>query len=241
MKIIILTIAIPTAFILATLPVRLNTIGEKQRAHLGGVVTDSNEARLAKAKLIIERNHTATTVVTNDDGTFEADLSPGIYQITVGAQGFCRTTRAEFELKPSDSATLNFVLVDCALEYTLTFEGDKFKNDSDRYKMPFSEESFFLGSQSSPQLNVFVQFGEREEGKGIVKYGGFKLSGGRSVGATLTYNLLTLHADTICFDRTTSQIQARGNVVVEDGRQTRHGNGVSVKLKGNQALIQVEP
>lgn len=212
---------------------------ETQQAHLSGVAVDINEARIAKAKLTIEGLNRTRTVITNDDGSYKVDLLPGLYQIKVSAQGFCPVGRAGFELRPSSNVTMNFVLADCALEYALTFENDKFKGDVDRYKLPFKEESFFLGSQSSPPLNLFVQFGERLESKDVISYKGFKLSGDREVGATLTYNFLTLHADTICLDRSTFHIEAKGNVVVEDGNRTIHGNRVSVKFEDEQVSIQV--
>jgi hypothetical protein len=212
---------------------------ETQQAHLSGVVLDSNEARIAKAKLTIERGHETRTVITNDDGTYKIDLLPGLYQIRVTAQGFCPATRAGLKLRPTANVTMNFVVVDCALEYVLTFENDKFKGDVDRYKMPFKEESFFLGSQSSPPLNLFVQFGERLESNGVIQYKGFKLSGDRQVGATLTYNLLTLHANTICLDKRKFHIEANGSVVVENGERTLRGDRVSLQFDGDQPIIRV--
>ena len=210
-----------------------------QHAHLTGVVVDSSEARIGKAKVTIEGPNEKRTVITDDDGTYKVELGPGLHRIRVSAQGFCPVARAAFEVVPSTDVILNFVMVDCALEYALILENDRFTNDVDRFKMPFKEESFFLGSQSSPPLNLFVQFGERLESKGVIQYKGFKLSGDRQVGVTLTYNLLTLHADSVCVDKIAFKIEAAGSVIVENGRRITRGNQVSVKFEGGQPIIQV--
>lgn len=209
------------------------------QANLGGVVVDINQARIVNAKVILESGGQTTTVATKDDGSFEVRLLPGVYKAKVVATGFCPLTRANFELRSSDNVTLNFVLSDCALEHALTFEKDRFKEESARYKLPFKEESIDLLSALS--LKLVVHFGKRSEKDGIIEYRGFELSNARPVGVTATYNHITLQADIIRFERNSLRMEAHGNVLVEDGKQKLRGNSAIVKLTNEHPQIDVRP
>ena len=59
-------------------------------ARISGFVVDENEIPLADARVVLRHRITAaeTTVSTQLDGTFDASLAPGTYEITVFADGF---------------------------------------------------------------------------------------------------------------------------------------------------------
>jgi Carboxypeptidase regulatory-like domain len=236
----VLVLPIAHFLVLAFAPVQADSqSAANNRAQLSGAVADISHARIVKAKVILESDGRITTVSTQEDGTFDVRLLPGVYKATIIATGFCPLKRAKFRLAPSDNVKLNFVLSDCPFEHTLTFEKDEFKEESSRYKLPFKEESIELDLPSS--LNLLVQFGKRSERKSRIEYQGFTLSGGRPVPVTATYNFITLQADLIKFDRKTLRLEAQGNVLVEDGKEKMRGNHAILKLTNKHPQINVRP
>jgi hypothetical protein len=212
-------------------------IGSTPQARLKGVVADSNQARVSKAKVIVEGEFSKAVVITNDDGTYSVDLAPGLYSLTVISPGFCSLMRARFELRPLTDVEMNLTLVDCALDNVMTLRNEIFIDSKDQYNAPYKEESVVLSSEPSSQFDLHVRFGKRAEIKDAVRFQGFSLSGDRQVGVTVTYNLMTLRAEQVCLNKATGELEAFGNVVVADGSRTLNGTRVSVKLRGGQTTI----
>lgn len=224
------TFAIPLA--------KCQSLWTLRMAQLAGTVTDTSESRIPKAKLEFQGQDHTWIATAADDGTYKIDLPPGLYKVRVSNPGFCPMNRALFIVRPSSKVTMNFIMFDCALEYGLTAENGRFTVAEDRYRLPFKEESLFVGSISSPPLNLLVQFGEKQEDGASIEYKGFKLTGDRMVGVTVTYDLLTIHADNVRLNRTTLQFEAEGNVVVENGSSRFYAAQVSVELKARQPTVK---
>lgn len=205
---------------------------------LSGTVMDINGARIADAKVTIEGAGTTHTVTTSEDGTYEADLTLGIYRIRVNSPGFCPTRRAAFNVQPSTAVTFDFTLVVCALENVLTGEDGKYTGEVHRYRMPFKEEEFPVKSASVSPLNLLIQYGGRLKKKNVIRYKGFKIDS-KSLGVIVSYNLLTIHADKVRFDRQTLQLEAEGSLIVEDGKQHTQAKKAKVDFNGSEPIIKL--
>lgn len=88
-------------------------IAQESRGTIHGIVTDPTGAVVPGAHVKIQHTQmgTVVTAVTNEAGHYEAPfLLPGIYDITVEAQGFKTTIRRGIQLRVADRLELDFVL-----------------------------------------------------------------------------------------------------------------------------------
>jgi hypothetical protein len=84
-----------------------------QEAEVNGVVRDSTGAAIPKAAVLVLSRATGTprTVTTNASGLYTiSSLRPGLYDITVTADGFKKIVRNELELRVAQKATLDFAM-----------------------------------------------------------------------------------------------------------------------------------
>jgi hypothetical protein len=80
---------------------------------ISGVVTDSSNATVPGAKVIIEQQETnlRLLLVTNDSGFYSApSLHPGHYDVQVAKAGFQTQNKKDLELRVQDRVELNFTL-----------------------------------------------------------------------------------------------------------------------------------
>lgn len=88
-------------------------LGQESRATLTGHVSDPNGAVIPGANVIVKNNQTSleTRVTTNEEGNYTVPfLQPGIYTVSVEAQGFKRAESANVELHTADRATMDITL-----------------------------------------------------------------------------------------------------------------------------------
>ena len=202
----------------------------EERSLLTGTVLDTNNSVIVGATIIVEgrvlKNQINTT--TAEDGTYSIQLPVGIYRISVNKAGFCRTRRADFRLRTSNT-TINFTLVVCPIVHSLILEDGKYKGETSRNQPPFKEDEFSI-DPSSGVLNLVVQYGERIETEKAIHYKGFALSDRSCFGVVATYDLMTLRADRLLFDRKSLRLRAEGNVVYEMSEKRTNAVLVEVDL-----------
>ena len=75
-----------------------------------GRVVDVNKARVVNALVIVAGVETHRRLVTDDYGEFETSLRPGMYQISIDANGFRRFISGETEVKPGKTRTIEIQL-----------------------------------------------------------------------------------------------------------------------------------
>jgi len=203
--------------------------GVEERSLLTGTVLDTNNSVIVGATIIVEgrgpKNPISTT--TAEDGTYSIQLSVGIYRISVNKAGFCRARRADFRLRTSNT-TIDFTLVVCPIVHSLILEDGKYKGEISRNQPPFKEDEFSI-KPSSGSLNLVIQYGERIETEKAIHYKGFALSD-RVFGVVASYDLMTLRADRLLFDRKSLRLRAEGNVVFEMGEKRTKALLVEVDL-----------
>jgi len=206
----------------------------EERSFLTGTVLDTNNSVIVGATIMVEdrisKNPISTT--TTEDGTYRIQLPLGIYRISVNKAGFCPTRRADFRLRASNT-TINFTLVVCPIVHSLILENGKYKGETARNQPPFKEEEFSI-EPSSEGLNLVIQHGERTETKKTIHYKGFALNDRTFFGVVATYDLITLRADRLVFDRKSLRLRAEGNVVFEMGEKRTRALLVEVDLHGRE-------
>jgi hypothetical protein len=146
-------------------------------------------------------------------------LESGTYRVEVTFLGMCRMTRAPFLLRAGANLPMDFVLVLCP---------------TDTSWRPYEEEQ--LGSFGRSGLPALVQYGSRKE-RGRIEYVGL-IQQGRYVRPVMTYDLWTLRANSIIYDRANATIIGEGDVVWQDGAATRNGTYIQIDV-GEQLAVAI--
>jgi uncharacterized membrane protein len=79
-----------------------------------GLVFDINKARVVNARVIVDGAEIHRTLVTDDKGEFEISLIPGVYQISVDANGFRRFMSAATEVKAGKTKAIKIQLMEAS-------------------------------------------------------------------------------------------------------------------------------
>src|SRR5215213_6096086 len=91
----------------------INVFGQEFRGTITGNITDPNGAAIPGATVIVKNIETniATTIRTNDDGSFTVPLLlPGKYSVSATGEGFKTSIRENVEVRVDDRLTIDFTL-----------------------------------------------------------------------------------------------------------------------------------
>jgi hypothetical protein len=202
--------------------------------HVRGTIFDSNKAVVTNVRVTFEALGEKRETVTNWEGHYDIELPIGTYQITTHAQGFSDYLRAPFRVESSSSTTINATLVVCSLAHFLKIDKEgKYIGEEAHCLDPFKSESFYPNSSG---LGLLIRYGNRRKGPDIVEYGGVPVTNGIPSGVTITYDLLTIVADKVSLNTKTYQLEADGNVTIEDGNQTLTMRNAKVDFRARDPL-----
>lgn len=224
-------------------------------AQLSGVVVDINKSRVPGVSITVENEVLRQVVTTAQDGTYKIDLPVGTYRVKASQPGFCPARRPPFRLVSATNIIVNFTLIPCPIVSELKIRNEEIVGERDRYRDPFSEERFPLVHDSGTPLELVVRYGSRQGDHSLVRYGGTKVlydeqadnpQGSvrreKYLGATISYDLLTIRADKLQLDQTTFRLEGEGNVVVEDGKQSLRVKRVVVAdLRKDEPVVETIP
>jgi hypothetical protein len=206
---------------------------------ISGTVVDVNESRIAGATVIIERIGFSRAIHTDEDGAYDVGLPTGIYRMKVSSTGFCPIRRAAFKVMPSTVIKFDFTLIVCPIVNNISILDGQYKGETDDYTPPFAEDLLAIDTLALPQPSLLIQFGERALVGNIIQYRGFK-SDDKYIGVMASYNLMTLYADKLSFDKEVGLIKAEGNVILEDGKQQVRARRVEIVFKAGEPIIKLE-
>src|SRR4030095_3192564 len=68
-------------------------------SRIAGIVLDANDARIVNASIKVQNANFTRRLRSNDEGMFELELPPGVYQIIAEQPGFKKFQLASFEVK----------------------------------------------------------------------------------------------------------------------------------------------
>ncbi len=90
-----------------------------QTSRIVGVVLDKNDARIVNASVKIENKDYRRQLLSDDEGRFDIELPPGIYQITVQRQGFRKSKLSPFRANAGVQELVNIHMEVAAPQSTL--------------------------------------------------------------------------------------------------------------------------
>jgi hypothetical protein len=81
-----------------------------QRCSIQGTVVDRNNARVADALVTVESTHLRRDVETNEEGSFQVELPPDDYKISVEKAGFKRFVLSSFRIEKASHHNVTVLL-----------------------------------------------------------------------------------------------------------------------------------
>lgn len=216
-------------------------------ARLSGVVVDAKQVPIYQALVTLEKlggsgKGVIKTTVTDQEGGFRFILQPGWYKINVNRSAFHDSFRPPFELLPNASLNLTFTLIPKIIMDT---EGRNLEKP-DLSNTGYLTHTLLSGRKKDLcELTVF--FGRAKKVDDQIEYEGFiwtdfstKIRQTVSMPTVANFNRLTVTADQIRINEKQLSIEAKGNVIVDDGHTRRRKNRASVALIGCQWVLHLD-
>lgn len=177
-------------------------------------IFDTADRIVPNVQVSIQGNGTRQAFMSGDQASHEFDLPSGIYTITTEmSNGYNYPfRRSDFFVEAGATILIN-VLPPMRITSVGTGVGTgSFVDVAPRPKY----QEFKVPGSSKPEMNLVVQYDQKSERGGVIEY----KDGARPFsGVVVTYNVMTIVADVVRLDKETLRIEARGNVIVEDGKK----------------------
>ena len=206
----------------------------------GAVMLDLEANAAGATRIIFRRGRSVTTVTTARNGTYEAELRPGLYQVSTEAHGFCPVRRSEFELAPSAQVELNLVVIGCGIaDYIQYDEKGNYKGEFSTHWPPHDYDSFPVQRGKTMQ-HLVVLFAARNAQGTEIRYvkSPPEVKARRPVRVMITYGLITIMADEARLSTRTMELCALGNLIVQDGAHTTRPPAVALRLVGGKGVLE---
>lgn len=208
-----------------------------EHATVQGIVTDPTGGSIRDAELHFTSNGRETVTRSSSDGTYEVNLTPGVYTVRVTLPAFCDGRRGEFSARAGATIYFTFPLIVCGWE-------DGYTIDADGHTTPFSGTA--PGGYAWEELPAVVPngpkpmvlYGKREEKDGSIRYSTLVFANQR-YSAVYTYDLQTVRATTFWYSPTDHSIVGTGNVLWQEGKTTKIGTRIEIKFLNGEPQIQL--
>jgi hypothetical protein len=217
------------------------SVSQSSSVRIYGVVKDPNGASISSATLIFEGEGRTQKIHADVEGSYNINLPVGLYQAKVEAPWFCPIRRPAFKVEPGQSIKLDFFLDACPIVNSIKTENGKYKGETDEYVPPFKEERISL-KRYAP-FEILIYFGQRTElnKNGQISYDMIETINGKLLPVTVMYNLLTIKADKVTFDRNNVRLIFNGHVLIYNNNQIDFGNNAEIEFKNEIPAISVKP
>jgi hypothetical protein len=189
---------------------------DEASAEVTGVVTDILDGRIPKAVLIFESGGQSYRVGTGLDGAYSIRLKPNTYTVSISYSGFCRFRRAAFMVKKNFQIRFDFQLWVCASDSSYNF--------------------IELQPVPNTRLKPLVLFGETHTEGTIQTFTQVVLMA-EKYPVVLTYNLLTVRANHLSYERSKHLLWAEGDVIWQNGKNEGRGKSVQIWLNGREPKV----
>lgn len=191
-----------------------------------GAVMDINGAVWPGVTVVFEKEQTKWQVISDEVGGYEIELPEGIYRVTIESPNFYPFRRAAFYVRAGEVVVINLVVVPLPIVSELSVATSP-KLSSEAKRHPFQYESFLVPDSPDEQLELLVRFSEKRRQGSIVEYGK----------AMISYNTLTIYADRAWLNLKTFCLEARGDVIVEDGKQRQRARSTVIGFKAGEVVL----
>lgn len=211
------------------------------RGRVSGTVFDANGSVVLNVKVVFDSAGLKREALTNDEGYYGIELPAGVYRVTAHNAGFCPYQRAPFRLQPSAETLLDLTLTVCPIANLLHYDkAGNYVGEECRYIDPLASETFAIKGLSNAPRDLLVRYGRRKEQGEVVQYERAKIENGIPEGVTVSYDVLTIVADRVTFNKQTFRLEAEGNVKVQDGKQRLGFKSIALDLKAKVPIATLK-
>ena len=171
-------------------------------------------------------------IVSSGDGRFEADLPAGIYSATTNCSmtptswQYHAAVRPDFEVKPGSNTMLNLMTL---IKYAKAGKSNSGKELLEYKSNDLKSEFLALKGTAVPARRILVRYLRRAASKDLAEYEGRRDYRQHSP-ASVSFDAISIYADSLTIEKPTLHVKAIGHVVVEDGKQRRNGNEATVEF-----------
>ncbi len=192
-----------------------------------GTVFDANEAIITPVTIIFQSGNRVETVTTGEDGSYEIKLRSGIYNVKAEVNSYHPFRRAKFYVPPGKIVVINiFPSLKFLTRGTSVLE----KTPPDVLASIPKYESLPPEHCFGGQIKPLIQFAKKRRVGKVIEYRG----------AILSYDVTTIDADKILFDRRKLRVIASGNkVIVETGGVRRQVDQASGNFENCKLVIDL--
>lgn len=204
------------------------TVGAQSSGKITGTVSDPNGAVIPNVTVILESQQTKQKTLTNEKGVYEIELLTGVYRITTYISVYYPYRRASFCVQPNTVTTINIAppLRVLSVGSEVTSSGSR---EPVNLAAPPKYEAFSPPYSSCGPIDLLVRFNKQRKHQSYIEYSK----------AVTSYNALTIHADRTRLNPKTFHLEAEGNVIIEDGKQTLHANLATLEFKDRKPIFKV--
>ena len=193
----------------------------RQRAGLSGRVMDINGAVIIGGDVKISGQSVQITTPISPDGRYNADLEPGVYEISTELPGWYPLLRAKVRVVAGRRAEVNLYPFLQRRSTSLVLSKVGLSEPSERLAAPAVEELNSLENMDK-SLNVILQF---ESKRATVRSDFYR-------NAQLTYNHVTVRAWRINIDHHNNIVRARGSVQIDNGGKITKSDKARFRVEG---------
>jgi Flp pilus assembly protein TadD len=127
-----LVVAVVASLTLATTAVGQFAARDARWGRVAALVTDAQGARIGGARVVFQWGGLRREAASNDELIYEAELQPGVYNVTARALGFCPAAAPNVYLESGDDLKVNITLNVASIANVLTYTDDhKYVGEAD--------------------------------------------------------------------------------------------------------------
>jgi hypothetical protein len=223
-----------------------------QTFHVRGTVSGPlGDDVVPGTEISFQKEHESTTVFSDSKGSYEVDLPVGLYTMTaqykylVGARNphVQKYVRPLFRVSSPTNVVLNISMF--AERFTCDIVvGGKAGQPATREQLEWSqknlcggEDLFSIPSTDGAPFQVYIRYPKRSPTDQVDDYRGAQLATNAYTPVLVEYNLFTLTAECVAYDKKNQTIAASGNVVASNEfGETQYGASMSFKIRDGQAF-----
>jgi hypothetical protein len=211
-------------------------VTQTQTFHISGVIKDPSEAVIREAQVSFQSERLTKAVITGDRGGYEADLPLGDYTMAAQSPGFRPYRRPLFRVTAPASLTFDITLPiapTCDVIIVGPSSPQDWANAQDERCL--REDFFQLSSVDGVPYQIYIRYVKHAVVGDQYTYTSEKYPNDDPV--FVAYNLFSLQAERVIFDKKSQTIEARGNVIVANGPgNSQHADYVSLRLEDGRAV-----
>jgi len=193
--------------------------------------------------------HSSKTLVSDTKGSYEVDLPVGLYTMTTqykylvgGHPHFQKYVRPLFRISSSTNVVLNISMFAPRLTCDIVVVGKSGQPatpeqlEQSQKDLCGGEDWFPILSADGAPFQLYIRYPKRSPSDEMADYAGAQLATNAYTPVLVEYNLFTLTAERVVYDRKSQIIAASGNVIATNASgETQHGASMLFKMRDGQA------